>query len=453
MSAENTSTKNLDLEVARHQKEFATIKSNMSFLQAYDNFMSSRSPEFFTVFKIRMSDLTRRDPDPRKQQLTLNDHLMLNHTKQGTDFHSHGAIYYYLLTYYKIDLNQPNPNFSLVDEEIAAFFPNHDIKPEDRDMDDEISSARFDFPSSSTNINEDRPVNPQPQRQRLLDAYEEACNEYIAVANARNGSTLQAAKYLRDTAENLVMFIDDLEVDPKKREDILLMFETAKLAVQELTGGKIRKFDTGYRSYQRHNSGGAERKPARPNYRTRARLAEGYDVRNNGRRSVSPVQDRPYYHSPRGQSSTPGPRHPSQYSTSERYYPRDEPARQYYEPRDDPIRQFQEPVRRDSVRDTQDHLDSQRGSCRLPSERPAAAYPYSMGAYEVRAPEYRLGDEYRVRDHQQSGTYRVEGNTINTSTGYTGNDLRGRNKGRGHSGIPYGYNQDRQVDSYKPGQS
>jgi hypothetical protein len=320
-------------------------------------------------------------------------------------------------------------------------------------MDDEVSSPRFDFPSSSTNINEDHPINPQPQRQRLLDAYEEACTEYVAVANAHNGSTLQAAKYLRDTAENLVMFIDDLDLDARKREDILLMFETAKLAVQDLTGGKIRKFDTGYRSYQRRNSSGAERKPARPNYHTRARLAEGYGVRNNGRRSTSPAQDRGYYRDdPRGRSSPPGPRYPPQYSNLERYHPRDEPVHQAYEPRDGQVRQFKEPVRRESVRGTQDRLDSQRGSYRLPSEHPSATYPYSMGAYEVRAPDYRAGDEYRVRDYQ-SGVYRLEGNSINTTTSYTENEFKGRNKGRGHSGIPYGYNQDRQVDSYKPGQS
>jgi hypothetical protein len=126
MSAPTTSSRNLDQEVARIQKEFDAIESNMSFLQAYDDFMSTRTPDFFNIFKLRIIPLTRRDPDPRKQELSVSDHLMLNHTKNGTDFHSHGAIYYYLLTYFKIDLNQPNPDFSPVDDDVAASFPNRE---------------------------------------------------------------------------------------------------------------------------------------------------------------------------------------------------------------------------------------------------------------------------------------------------------------------------------------
>lgn len=90
--------------------------------------------------------------------------------------------------------------------------------------------------------------------KRLIKAYESAVEEYLDVELYRNDQTLQAAKYLRDTAENAIQYLKETDIDRAKLSEIENMYESAKKVVQSLTG-KIRKFDEGYRSQEQQGEG------------------------------------------------------------------------------------------------------------------------------------------------------------------------------------------------------
>ena len=106
--------------------------------------------------------------------------------------------------------------------------------------------------------------------KRLIKSYETAVQEYFAVESLRDDKTLQAAKYLRDTAENTVLYLKETDIDRGKLSEIECMYDSAKDVVQSLTG-KIRKFDEGYRPRDLQGEGGREevRAPRGPRGRQR----------------------------------------------------------------------------------------------------------------------------------------------------------------------------------------
>lgn len=202
--------------------------------------------------------------------------------------------------------------------------------------------------------------------RRLISTYETAVAEYHAVESLYNDKTLHAAKYLRDTAENTILYLKETDIDRGKLSEIEAMYESAKHVVQSLTG-KIRKFDEGYR-------------PREPQ-------AEG--SREEGR-------------APRGREK----------------------------------RSYEHEFRRPAPWST-----TNRGGVADEVRRPASPDPYARRADE--------GDRRRRStspvEHEDRGTSRRD----RESEG--GIRIKGKGQqGKGHSGIPFGYREDRTVDRYQP---
>lgn len=80
---------------------------------------------------------------------------------------------------------------------------------------------------------------------RLWGVFEQAKKDYIRSAEDENGQTHQAAKFLRDTAENTLDHIGRAagHVDPRIEAELRQTFETAQQIVVQLSGGRKRKFD------------------------------------------------------------------------------------------------------------------------------------------------------------------------------------------------------------------
>lgn len=133
--------------------------------------------------------------------------------------------------------------------------------------------------------------------KRLVKTYEYAVEEYRAVELLRDDTTLQAAKYLRDTAENAIQYLQETDIDRGKLSEIENMYESAKKVVQSLTG-KVRKFDEGYRPQQQQQQGeddhGEFRAPRGPrggrlrSYEHESRHAARSSFAYEGRRAASP---------------------------------------------------------------------------------------------------------------------------------------------------------------------
>lgn len=84
-----------------------------------------------------------------------------------------------------------------------------------------------------------------PGLTRLWDVFEEAKKDYLQSAGDESFETQQAAKFLRDTAENTLDHIGRaaIRIDPRIEAELTQTFETAQRIVMQLSGGKKRKFD------------------------------------------------------------------------------------------------------------------------------------------------------------------------------------------------------------------
>jgi hypothetical protein len=123
------------------------------------------------------------------------------------------------------------------------------------DYDDELTASparRAD--RSSTSLKIEPPVeksNPiagpemEPKLMNLWNVYQRAKADYLVVANDQNHAAARAARFLRDTAENILSYFENKTTDPIMMAELDATCRMAKEAAVSLTGGKKRKFDVG----------------------------------------------------------------------------------------------------------------------------------------------------------------------------------------------------------------
>jgi hypothetical protein len=83
----------------------------------------------------------------------------------------------------------------------------------------------------------------EPKLARLWEVYDRARAEYLAVADTNDVEELTAAKFLRDTGENTILYLTNKNVDAIMMAELEATYNMAKARVVSLTGGKKRKFD------------------------------------------------------------------------------------------------------------------------------------------------------------------------------------------------------------------
>jgi hypothetical protein len=185
--------------------------------------------------------------------------------------------------------------------------------------------------------------------QRLIDTYDTAQKEFLeAEDDEKVGSS---ARYLRDTAENLLTYLRETNIEPEKLHEIERMRDTAKTVAEQLKGGRVRKFDNEYSS----------------------RLQESQDQLKQRRGS-----------------------------------------------------------------------EIERGHGQDLFAPPTVVCGYPVPGYDRRSRSPR--GHYRRNPPWRDDEYSRSSERHDSREG-----PRFRSSGRGHSGIPYGYNTDRVVDSWKPG--
>ena len=85
----------------------------------------------------------------------------------------------------------------------------------------------------------------EPKLTNLWNVYQRAKADYLVVANDKNHATARAARFLRDTAENILSYLGNKNRDPIMMAELDATYRMAKEAAVSLTGGKKRKFDVG----------------------------------------------------------------------------------------------------------------------------------------------------------------------------------------------------------------
>ena len=84
----------------------------------------------------------------------------------------------------------------------------------------------------------------EPRLAALWSVYEVARTDFrTALDNANREKTMSTAKFLRDTAENILLFFENKTADALMIAELESTFMHAKTTVVCLTGGKNRKFD------------------------------------------------------------------------------------------------------------------------------------------------------------------------------------------------------------------
>lgn len=149
----------------------------------------------------------------------------------------------------------------------------------------------------------------EPKLNNLWNVYQRAKSDYLLVANDMNDATARAARFLRDTAENMLSYLKNNPSDPIMMAELDATCRMAKDAAESLTGGKKRRFDVG----EAERGIGAGR--GRGSISIRTRYGGGSHRYGSARRSRSPVGFNTGRYGHGGSSGypvvTPSPRGPS----------------------------------------------------------------------------------------------------------------------------------------------
>lgn len=78
---------------------------------------------------------------------------------------------------------------------------------------------------------------------RLWTVYDKAKKDFFAVTDPNSLRKQETAKFLRDTAENLLHHLQGKAVDQRLLDELSTTFDVAKHTAMTLHGGKKRKFD------------------------------------------------------------------------------------------------------------------------------------------------------------------------------------------------------------------
>lgn len=302
----------------------------------------------------------------------------------------------------------------------------------------------------------------EPRLAQLWSVYDSARAEYLQVGNRSDEQTLRTAKFLRDTAENIVQYLKNRNADPIMLAELSATFNMAKATVVSLSGGKKRKFDP----VEMDEVKGVPRGPWRDqdqDRRQRRRPAytygnqygdeqsSGYGPSGRGTSYGNPNPVPPAPRSDRGREDKyGGGRMPTSITWDEDT--RDHPRRERRERREPRNANTYPPTssEHDRQRERFDHesgtsfsrlrsrfRELSRG--RSPSRRRSLSRGHSIdsgGSRRVSRSVSASEPEARRRGHGK-GKGKKKGS--------------GGMRGRGHSGIPYGYSAWREVDSYVPG--
>lgn len=114
------------------------------------------------------------------------------------------------------------------------------------------SARRPDTPKSQTSTTvkdpktvKDAQANKNTKLHRIWKIFQTAKEEYLAIPDSfdRQMDKFRATRFLRDTAENVIFYLDGQRHDPAMMKDAKDTFEMVKNTAVVQSGGRKRSFD------------------------------------------------------------------------------------------------------------------------------------------------------------------------------------------------------------------
>jgi hypothetical protein len=88
--------------------------------------------------------------------------------------------------------------------------------------------------------------NKPPHLDKLIETYEKAKGDYyILEVTESHGKQTSSVRFLRDTAENLLRYLESVDKGHNLIHELEQIIETSKTHANELAGGRKRKFERG----------------------------------------------------------------------------------------------------------------------------------------------------------------------------------------------------------------
>ncbi|KAK6381596.1 hypothetical protein LTS17_004655 [Exophiala oligosperma] len=209
-------------------------------------FLEYHKQDFLELLERQVNLIKTRSAVLKHNRITIYDKALLNLTRSGRDLDEPAAIVVFCEEYLGISIG-------------AAHEPAADVTNALGRAIELRSAVIRDAPDRATSYQ--RSPAPEPEQPAMLDerqthmqvvdaqvtrlwqVYEQAKADFYAVPNREGQELTDAAKFLRDTAENALQYLADKGVDPDAMAELQSTFNMAKATVVSLTGGRKRKFD------------------------------------------------------------------------------------------------------------------------------------------------------------------------------------------------------------------
>ncbi|KIW90720.1 uncharacterized protein Z519_08503 [Cladophialophora bantiana CBS 173.52] len=223
---------------------------------AFDNFLVSYNHAFFDLFERQIELIKSRSQAFKDGHVSVFDKVLLILTENGNNLNNPAAISFYSKEYLNIDISasaqevtsrlQQTVEVSQALRQVAAYLMNlvPELSLDKTNMVQRGSRALGQNPARLFPVNPNLRKDMEPRLAVLWSVYETARAEYLAVLDKNdNEMAIKRAKFLRDTAENILLYLENRNADPLMVAELEGTFNHAKNTVVCLTGGKKRKFD------------------------------------------------------------------------------------------------------------------------------------------------------------------------------------------------------------------
>ncbi|OQU94131.1 hypothetical protein CLAIMM_00538 isoform 2 [Cladophialophora immunda] len=243
---------------------------------AFDSFLVSYNHAFFDVFDRQVELIKSRSQAFEDGHVTVFDKTLLILTHNGNDLDNPAAIKYYCREYLNIDIDIRGAGQELTSKLQQSVQVSGALQ-------EELSSGKSSTVKKEAGQKRARllPVDPnlrkdmEPRLAVLWSVYETARAEYLAVVDKDdNEKAAKRAKFLRDTAENILLYLENRNADPLMIAELEGTFSHAKNTAVCLTGGKKRKFDPS----EMEKVKGTPRGPSLPYMKEKYRRSGGIDA-------------------------------------------------------------------------------------------------------------------------------------------------------------------------------
>ncbi|PLN82088.1 hypothetical protein BDW42DRAFT_85675 [Aspergillus taichungensis] len=240
-----------------------------------------------SALRRQVSLIKCRSSDPRDNQVTVYDKALMELSRSGDDPRHLGALELYLTEYwgivpiapfvqsmdvagecaeaqevfarkYDTDLNKttPNDNSNKKKKKRTRAHTRPSTSPAERRLTSpHHHHHHHHHPNSSNNNNQVTHSNPQPPNDevqnritRLLSTYQTAKDDYFGSLQQSDMVSMDAARFLRDTAENTLRYLRSNELAEENVElitELEYTFAAARDKATALSGGRKRHFDEG----------------------------------------------------------------------------------------------------------------------------------------------------------------------------------------------------------------